>query len=175
MCQGPGRSRSCFVLGSSSEAILQGWSFSGLRTAQMCLIRPSATSDAHTVTVTPSCWATRPGWPLTVRPPGWPGWVPGRRYRPGSARPARRPGRADRLLARIGCSWRRLPRSHLSSPIRPNTAPECEVGPPPHIPDSCVVVLLRRAPSGKQEISARQIMRAQMAGPALSVPGAAHR
>ena len=24
-------------------------------------------SNAYTVTVTPSIWATRPGWPLTVR------------------------------------------------------------------------------------------------------------
>ena len=30
----------------------------------MCLIRPPATSNANTVTVTPSCWATRPGWPF---------------------------------------------------------------------------------------------------------------
>jgi hypothetical protein len=34
----------------------QGRSFSGLRMAQMCLIRSSATSNANTVTVTPSCW-----------------------------------------------------------------------------------------------------------------------
>ena len=45
----------------------QGRSLSGLRTTQMCLIRSPATSNANTVTVRPSCWATRPGWPLTVR------------------------------------------------------------------------------------------------------------
>ncbi len=33
----------------------------------MRAIRSSATSNAYTVTVTPSSWATRPGWPLTVR------------------------------------------------------------------------------------------------------------
>src|SRR6185369_10063815 len=42
-------------------------SLSGLRTTQMCLIRSPATSNANTVTMRPSCWATRPGWPLTVR------------------------------------------------------------------------------------------------------------
>jgi O-acetylserine/cysteine efflux transporter len=46
---------------------VQGRSFSGLRTTQMCLIRPPATSNANTVTVTPSCSATSPGWPLTAR------------------------------------------------------------------------------------------------------------
>src|SRR5262249_28774871 len=46
---------------------VQGRSFSGLRTTQMCLIRSPATSKANTVTMTPSCSATRPGWPLTVR------------------------------------------------------------------------------------------------------------
>jgi alkylhydroperoxidase family enzyme len=35
---------------------LQGWSFSGLRTAQMRLIRPPVISNANTVT-TPSSWA----------------------------------------------------------------------------------------------------------------------
>ena len=49
------------------QPVVQGRSLSGLRTAQMCLIRSPATSNANTVTVTPSCWATRPGWPLTVR------------------------------------------------------------------------------------------------------------
>ena len=38
----------------------------GLRIARMCLIRPPVMSNANTVTVAPSCWATRPGWPLTV-------------------------------------------------------------------------------------------------------------
>src|SRR6266702_4253937 len=33
----------------------------------MCLIRSPATSNANTVTMRPFCWATRPGWPLTVR------------------------------------------------------------------------------------------------------------
>ena len=33
----------------------------------MWLMRPPAMSNATTVTVTPSCWTTRPGWPLTVR------------------------------------------------------------------------------------------------------------
>src|SRR5215831_16217851 len=33
----------------------------------MCLIRSPAISNANTVTMTPSCRATRPGWPLTVR------------------------------------------------------------------------------------------------------------
>ena len=45
----------------------QGRSLSGLRTDQMCAIRSPTTSKAMTVTVTPACWATRPGWPLTVR------------------------------------------------------------------------------------------------------------
>ena len=49
------------------QPVVQGRSFSGLRMAQMCLIRPPVMSNASTVTVTPSCWATRPGWPLTVR------------------------------------------------------------------------------------------------------------
>jgi hypothetical protein len=35
--------------------------------AQMRVIRSPETSNANTVAVTPSCWATRPGWPLTVR------------------------------------------------------------------------------------------------------------
>ncbi|MEU5868356.1 hypothetical protein ABZ815_44800 [Nonomuraea sp. NPDC047529] len=38
-----------------------------MRTAQKWLIRSFATSKAITATVTPSCWATRPGRPLTVR------------------------------------------------------------------------------------------------------------
>jgi hypothetical protein len=37
------------------QPVVQGRSFSGLRTAQMCLIRSPATSNANTVTVTPSC------------------------------------------------------------------------------------------------------------------------
>ena len=59
----------------SGQPVVQGRSLSGLRTAQMCVILSPTTSNANTVTVTPSCWATRPGWPLTVRsrivrPPG---------------------------------------------------------------------------------------------------------
>ncbi|MGA8112679.1 MAG: hypothetical protein WCA46_03340 [Actinocatenispora sp.] len=42
-------------------------SFPGLRTTQIRVIRSPATSNANTVRVTPSCRATRPGWPLTVR------------------------------------------------------------------------------------------------------------
>jgi O-acetylserine/cysteine efflux transporter len=49
------------------QPLVQSRSFSGLRTTQMCLIWPSATSNANTVTVTPSCSATSPGWPLTAR------------------------------------------------------------------------------------------------------------
>ena len=49
------------------SAAVQGRSLSGLRMIQMRVIRSAATSNANTVTVTPSCWATRPGWPLTVR------------------------------------------------------------------------------------------------------------
>ena len=49
---------------------VRGWSerrsFSGFRTTQMCLIRSPATSNANTVTVTPSSPADQPGWPLTV-------------------------------------------------------------------------------------------------------------
>ena len=52
---------------TARQPVVQGRSLSGLRTTQMCLIRSPATSNANTVTVTPSCWATRPGWPLTVR------------------------------------------------------------------------------------------------------------
>src|SRR6266545_32026 len=37
------------------QPVVQGRSLSGLRTAQMCLIRSSATWNANTVTVTPSC------------------------------------------------------------------------------------------------------------------------
>src|SRR5262249_60272348 len=37
-----------------------------------------------------------------------------------------------------------LPRSPLPSPGRRDSAPECQAGPPPHIPGGCVVVLLRR-------------------------------
>jgi hypothetical protein len=45
----------------------QGRSLPGLSTAQMRVIWPAAISNAYTATVRPSCWATRPGWPLTVR------------------------------------------------------------------------------------------------------------
>ena len=43
-------------LGSDLHAdhVVHGRSFSGLRTTQMCLIRSPATSNANTVTVTPS-------------------------------------------------------------------------------------------------------------------------
>jgi hypothetical protein len=37
------------------QPVVQGRSFSGLRTAQMRLIRSPAISNANTVTVTPSC------------------------------------------------------------------------------------------------------------------------
>jgi hypothetical protein len=42
-------------LGDARQPLVQGRSFSGFRTAQMCLIRLPATSKAITVTVTPSC------------------------------------------------------------------------------------------------------------------------
>src|SRR5262245_10479503 len=48
------------------QYVVQARSLSGLSTAQMCLIWSPAMSNAITVTVTPSCWATRPAWPLTV-------------------------------------------------------------------------------------------------------------
>ncbi len=51
----------------ASHPVVQGRSLPGLRTAQMWVMRSAATSNANTVTVRPSCWATRPGWPLTVR------------------------------------------------------------------------------------------------------------
>src|SRR4029450_9007849 len=41
--------------------VVQGRSLSGLSSAQMWVIRSPATSNAYTVTVRPSCWATRPG------------------------------------------------------------------------------------------------------------------
>jgi cobyrinic acid a,c-diamide synthase len=41
--------------GDARQPVVQGRSFSGLRTAQMCLIRSPATSKANTVTVLPSC------------------------------------------------------------------------------------------------------------------------
>jgi hypothetical protein len=40
---------------SERQPVVQGRSFSGLRTAQMCVIKPPARSNANTVTVTPSC------------------------------------------------------------------------------------------------------------------------
>jgi hypothetical protein len=43
------------------QSVVQGPSFSGFRTAQMCLIRLSTTSKAYTVTMTPFCRATSPG------------------------------------------------------------------------------------------------------------------
>lgn len=39
----------------AGQFVDQGRSFSGLRTAQMCVIRSSAMSNATTTTVTPSC------------------------------------------------------------------------------------------------------------------------
>ena len=51
---------------SSCQHVFQRRSLSGLRTAQIRLTRPAARSNAKTVTMTPSCRATRPGWPLTV-------------------------------------------------------------------------------------------------------------
>jgi hypothetical protein len=39
----------------TGQPVVQGRSFSGFRTAQMCLIRSPATSNATTVTVTPAC------------------------------------------------------------------------------------------------------------------------
>jgi hypothetical protein len=49
------------------QPAVQGRSFPGFNTAQMCVIRSPATANAYTATVTPSCCATRPGRPLTVR------------------------------------------------------------------------------------------------------------
>jgi hypothetical protein len=40
-----------------------------------------------------------------------------------------------------------LPWSQLPSPVRRDTAPDCEVGTSPHIPRGCVVVWLRRTHS----------------------------
>ena len=57
------------------QPVAQGRSFSGLRITQMCLILSPATSNANTVTVRPSCWATTPGWPLTVRSRNVSCWV----------------------------------------------------------------------------------------------------
>src|SRR6202167_4803663 len=53
--------------GTACQPVIQGRSLPGFRTAQMWVIRSSAIRNANTVTVTPYCWATRPGWPLTVR------------------------------------------------------------------------------------------------------------
>jgi hypothetical protein len=41
--------------GDARQPVVQGRSLSGLRTAQMRVIRSSATSNANTVTMTPSC------------------------------------------------------------------------------------------------------------------------
>lgn len=41
--------------GDARQPVVQGCSFSGFRTAQMCLIRSPATLNAITTTVTPSC------------------------------------------------------------------------------------------------------------------------
>ena len=50
----------------AGQRVVQGRSLSGLRMAQMWVIRSPVMANANTVTVTPSCWAIRPGWPLTV-------------------------------------------------------------------------------------------------------------
>ena len=47
--------------GETPQPVVQGRSLPGLRTAQMRVIRSAGMSNANTVTVTPSCWATRPG------------------------------------------------------------------------------------------------------------------
>src|SRR5262249_49187830 len=52
---------------SSQLRVIHGRSLSGLRMTQIRLIRPPATSNANTEMTRPSSWATRPGWPLTVR------------------------------------------------------------------------------------------------------------
>ena len=82
-----------YLGGRRGQPVVQGRSFSGLRTAQMCLIRSPATSNANTVTVTPSCWAIRSGWPLTVR---------SRRVRPGARPATSRAARATCSLPSIG-------------------------------------------------------------------------
>ncbi len=64
----------------AGQPAVHGRSLSGLRTAQMCVIRSSATSNAYTATATPSCSTTRPARPLTVC---------SRTVRPPDARPAR--------------------------------------------------------------------------------------
>jgi hypothetical protein len=51
---GPHQKRSRWQ-GDARQPVVQGRSFSGLRTTQMCLIRSPATSNAKTVTVQPSC------------------------------------------------------------------------------------------------------------------------
>ena len=50
--RGSERTRWC---GDARQPVVQGRSLSGLRTAQMCVIRSPATANANTVTVTPSC------------------------------------------------------------------------------------------------------------------------
>ena len=54
-------------LARHDQAVVQCRSFSGLRTVQIWLMRSPTMSNAITITVTPSRWATRPGRPLTVR------------------------------------------------------------------------------------------------------------
>lgn len=64
---GPCRSRSGRRgVGTAPQPLRQGRSFSGFRTAQIRLIRSPAISNANTVTMVPSCRATKPGRPLTV-------------------------------------------------------------------------------------------------------------
>src|SRR5215813_2380389 len=88
--------------GGARQPAVHGRSLSGLRTAQMCLIRSPATSNANTVTVTPSCWATSPGWPLTVR---------SKIVRPGAQRATSRQARAICSAPSIGRS--------VTAPTRP--------------------------------------------------------
>jgi hypothetical protein len=75
--------------GDARQPVVEGWSWPGLGLAQLWVIRSPATSNASTVTMTPSCWTARPGWPLTVR-----SRIVGLGARPAvpasSARPARR-------------------------------------------------------------------------------------
>ena len=70
----------------------------------------------------------------------------------------------DRAQARIGpvVSWLGLGAHGVAdslgrtppSPVRRDSAPNCEVGASPHIPSGCVVVPLRPTPSREQESSA---------------------
>jgi hypothetical protein len=55
------------TLSEACQPVAQGRSLPGLSMAQMRVIWSPAIWNAYTATVMPSCWATRPGWPLTVR------------------------------------------------------------------------------------------------------------